>query len=535
MTTQDLTVKLSLKDEASKGMGKAAGNFKKHSSKITQNMGKIALVGGAALTGAAAAALALSDEFKEAENSIAAGTGATGENLEALKSSFDNVFKDVPNDSQEVASAIADVNTEFGFTGAKLESVTEAALIASRVMGEDLGKVIKLTADTLIAFGEPAEGAEKLMDKLTVASQASGVSMTDLAKSATKFAPELQALGLPMDESIALIANMEAAGLKTKSMMPGLATAMDKMAKDGVENISEALQAAITDLENTDDAEERLKKSMELFGGTAGLKFSDAIGKGVFQLDDMMASMGESEGSLAALGESTLTSADKLDIMKNKAKSMIAPIAGFAGQAGPMLMALPVLTTMIGGLSTVMGGLSLSMGPILIAVVAIAAAIAVGILVWKNWDKIVLGFKKTWKIVWDGLAGPVKLVVDMLKGYINVWIGAINTIIRGLNLIAIKVPKWVPKFGGKGFSFNIPEIPKLAAGGIITSPTIAQIGEAGPEAVIPLSKGAGLGTTININFPQGSTVILDNEASANLLADQITQQIRGVLRSQGAF
>ena len=43
------------------------------------------------------------------------------------------------------------------------------------------------------------------------------------------------------------------------------------------------------------------------------------------------------------------------------------------------------------------------------------------------------------------------------------------------------------------------------------------------------------GTNITINFPQGSTVILDNEESARALADQITQQIRGVLRAQGAF
>jgi succinyl-CoA synthetase beta subunit len=41
----------------------------------------------------------------------------------------------------------------------------------------------------------------------------------------------------------------------------------------------------------------------------------------------------------------------------------------------------------------------------------------------------------------------------------------------------------------------------LAAGGIVTSPTLAMIGEAGPEAVIPLSKmgGMGGGVTVNVN------------------------------------
>jgi len=38
------------------------------------------------------------------------------------------------------------------------------------------------------------------------------------------------------------------------------------------------------------------------------------------------------------------------------------------------------------------------------------------------------------------------------------------------------------------FGFNLQKIPLLAEGGIVTRPTLAMIGEAGPEAVVPLSK-----------------------------------------------
>jgi hypothetical protein len=41
-------------------------------------------------------------------------------------------------------------------------------------------------------------------------------------------------------------------------------------------------------------------------------------------------------------------------------------------------------------------------------------------------------------------------------------------------------------------------IPGLAAGGIVTSPTLAMIGEKGPEAIIPLNRAGGMGTTINV-------------------------------------
>ena len=43
------------------------------------------------------------------------------------------------------------------------------------------------------------------------------------------------------------------------------------------------------------------------------------------------------------------------------------------------------------------------------------------------------------------------------------------------------------------------KVSKTAEGGIITKPSLRLIGEAGPEAVIPLSKAGGFGATININ------------------------------------
>jgi phage-related minor tail protein len=57
----------------------------------------------------------------------------------------------------------------------------------------------------------------------------------------------------------------------------------------------------------------------------------------------------------------------------------------------------------------------------------------------------------------------------------------------------------LPDIGG-AVGGLIGKLPRLADGGIVTSPTLALIGEAGPEAVIPLSRGgmgAG-GITVNV-------------------------------------
>ena len=54
--------------------------------------------------------------------------------------------------------------------------------------------------------------------------------------------------------------------------------------------------------------------------------------------------------------------------------------------------------------------------------------------------------------------------------------------------------------GGGGANSGV-EVPRMAAGGVVTRPTLAVIGEAGPEAVVPLSRGGAGGVTINV---QGS-------------------------------
>jgi hypothetical protein len=55
----------------------------------------------------------------------------------------------------------------------------------------------------------------------------------------------------------------------------------------------------------------------------------------------------------------------------------------------------------------------------------------------------------------------------------------------------------------QGVLNKLARIPMMAAGGIVNSPTLAMIGEAGPEAVIPLNKMGGGSKTYNITVNAG--------------------------------
>lgn len=75
-----------------------------------------------------------------------------------------------------------------------------------------------------------------------------------------------------------------------------------------------------------------------------------------------------------------------------------------------------------------------------------------------------------------------------------------------------------------GIQTQAQTVPKMAEGGIVTSPTIAMIGEAGPEAVVPLKKSGSLGTSININI--GNFFGGNPELAARELGDLIIKRLQ---------
>lgn len=203
---------------------------------------------------------------------------------------------------------------------------------------------------------------------------------------------------------------------------------------------------------------------------------------------------------------------------------------------------------------------AMSANPIGLVIAAIAALIAIGVLLYRNWDIIrekvlalwgafsekfpaiaeivrnyigqvieiwnkvkktfssIIDFVKNvfagdWKAAWesikDAFGNAFGALVGLVKLPFNTIISMVNGVTGSINkaLAKVKVPDWVPVFGGKSIDFRIPQIPQLAEGGIATRSTIANIGEGRePEAVLPLSKlssmlgGATGGGNITVSF-----------------------------------
>ena len=83
----------------------------------------------------------------------------------------------------------------------------------------------------------------------------------------------------------------------------------------------------------------------------------------------------------------------------------------------------------------------------------------------------------------NGLKSAFGAAGDFAKSILNGLIDFLNTnVIDWINSKELSTP-----FGKIGLP-DIPHIPRLATGGLVTRPTLAMVGEQGPEAVIPLSK-----------------------------------------------
>lgn len=120
-------------------------------------------------------------------------------------------------------------------------------------------------------------------------------------------------------------------------------------------------------------------------------------------------------------------------------------------------------------------------------------------------------FKEIMGGVFDGVKATIdEVIIPAFRGLLAV----VKTIFNGIatawnntfGKLSFSIPNWVPGIGGKGF--NVPDIPMLANGGIVTGPTLAMVGEAGPEAVIPLDRAGGMGAvTINVNGGDPQAVV----------------------------
>lgn len=271
--------------------------------------------------------------------------------------------------------------------------------------------------------------------------------------------------------------------------------------------------------------------------------------------------------------------AEWLGNLNPKVLAVVGVIAAVVAGIAPLLLVLGKIAFAISSITGLMATMGISFtaiaGPVGIAIAAIAAIIAIGVLLYKNWDKIkakaneikailiatwtnikarvsaaVTSMKTTLSNTWNTIKSTaanawtsikekivtpiqnardkVKGIIDKIKSYFPFKIGRVMS--------GLKLPHF--KLSGK-FSLAPPSVPKLSVnwyktGGIFDAPSVIGVGEAGAEAVVPLDKlwkkldamqGGNTSIVININGSDSDPREIADEVRRMLIQETNRQRL----------
>lgn len=168
----------------------------------------------------------------------------------------------------------------------------------------------------------------------------------------------------------------------------------------------------------------------------------------------------------------------------------------------------------------------------LLVIVSIITIIGSAIIIAFKW--VFTGAKNIIEEVGFELKTAFEAIVDFIKkifspdtwknigkDFINgLWNGIKSAWNSTLGTWKIQIPDWIPLVGG-----NVIQIPQLATGGIVNGSTIANIGEAGAEAVLPLENNTGWMDRLATKL---ADKINNNNGSSN---NSITLDMRGYTKN----
>ena len=277
-------------------------------------------------------------------------------------------------------------------------------------------------------------------------------------------------------------------------------------------------------------------------------------------IDVLLTSLGEALAPIIQVGVNAIQKlVDWFNKLSPAAQRVVAVILVIVAAIGPLLVIFGVMASAIGSIISLMamlapvigavgGAFSVLLGPIGLVIAAIAAAVAVGVLLYKNWDKVKAQLTTIWnaiktvaQTVWNAIKTAITTPINSAKAAVNLAVAAIKTVIQSISSIIgtvqaafnriknamtkpidtakaaitkvingikklfpisigkimknIKTPhfslSWSSKDFGKLGSIKYPTgigVSWYATGGIFDDPSVIGVGEAGPEAVVPLDR-----------------------------------------------
>jgi hypothetical protein len=348
---------------------------------------------------------------------------------------------------------------------------------ATRAAMEDQQEQAALALTLQNVTGAGAAQTAQVEKQISAMSRASGVADTEYRKALEALVRGTKDVGIAMNDMNLVMDISTATGMDSASVADALAKAYQGNFK--------ALRSLSPEMSTMIKEGASLNEVMDVLGGTFGGATATSAETAAGKMKILKNSIGETKESIGAallpVLEAVLPVLNQFAAWAQDNPKAFLAIAGAIG-----LVAAAIVATNI----------AMAMNPFTLIAAGVALLVAALVVAYNKFD----WFKTGVNAIINGILGAFESVV-------NGAIMMVNGIIRAYNAIPIApdintiAHVNLPSIGGNSATqaASRMNLPRMAEGGIVNSPTLALIGEAGPEAIVPLDRmNTGGGVTVNV-------------------------------------
>ena len=396
----------------------------------------------AAVGGIATAAVKVASDFDSAMSQVAAVSGATGKELEALRDKAREMGSRTKFSASEAAEAM-NYMAMAGWKTSDMLSGIEGIMNLAAASGEDLATTSDIVTDALTALGLSAEDSGHFADILAAASSNANTNVSMMGETFKYCAPVAGALGFTAEDTAEAIGLMANAGIKSSQAGTAMRSMMTNLTGE-VKFVGDAFGELTIQTTNTDGSmrslgdiltdcrtafaqmseSEKAANAEALVGKNAMSGFLAVMNAAPGDIEKLNSAINNCDGTAEKMAETMQDNlAGQLTILKSQLEELAISI-------GEILM--PYIRQIVGwiqGLVDWLNSLDEGTKKIIVTVAMVAAALGPVL--------IVIG-----KVV--GAIGTIMTVVPQIAGAISGVIGFVSgTVIPAISAVVAAIG-WVP-------------------------------------------------------------------------------------------
>jgi len=466
--------------QAGEGMQKLGDNISGVGEKLLPVTGAVTALG--------TTAVKVASDFDSAMSQVAAVSGATGEELEALRDKAREMGSKTKFSASEAAEAMNYMAMAGWKTSDMLDGI-EGIMNLAAASGEDLATTSDIVTDALTAFGLTAADSGHFADILAAASSNANTNVSMMGETFKYCAPIAGALGFSAEDTAEAIGLMANAGIKSTQAGTAMRTMMNNLAgevkftgaafgemevrttnADGsmreLNDILADCRVAFSQMSESEKAAnaealvgknamsgflavmnaapadiEKLNSAIQNCDGTA-LGMAETMQDNLAgqltilksQLEELAISFGE---ILMPVIREIVTwlqgFIDKLNSMDEGTKEMIVKIGLFVAAVGPVLIVIGKVISAVGTILTIVPKVASAFGAVKTAFTALSAVFAanpIGLVI-----AAVVALIAIFVTLWNKCDGFREFWINLWQGikdfFVNIWEG-IKSIFSGV-------------------------------------------------------------------------------------------------------